>query len=60
MGPCTYDVRKILGILDTPLPLVRISRNLSVLFVRKIGQFLNPPPCGLGVPLVMANQGSVG
>ena len=26
-----------------PLPLFRISRNLSVLFVRKIGQFLNPP-----------------
>ena len=26
-----------------PLPLVRISRNLSVLFVRKIGQFFNPP-----------------
>ena len=43
-GPCTYDVRKILGILDTPLPLVHISRNLSVLFVRKIGQFVNPPP----------------
>ena len=37
--PCTYDVRKILGILDTPLPLVRISRNLSVLFVRKIEQW---------------------
>ena len=37
-----YDVRKNLGILDTPLPLVRISRNLSVLFVRKIRQFLNP------------------
>ena len=30
-------------IFDTPLPLVRISRNLSVLFVRKIEQFLNPP-----------------
>ena len=27
-GPCTYDVRKILGILDTPLPLVLISSNL--------------------------------
>ena len=32
-----------------PSPFIRISRNLSVLFVRKIGQFLNPPsppPCG--------------
>ena len=30
------------------VPLVRISPNLSLLFVRKIGQFLNPlpPPCG--------------
>ena len=32
-----------MGILDTPLPLVRISSNLSVLSVRKTGQFLNPP-----------------
>ena len=39
----TYDVYKIFGILDSPLPLVRISRNLSVLSVRKIWQFLNPP-----------------
>ena len=43
LGPCTYDVCKILGILDTPLPLIHISRNLSVLFIRKIGQFFNPP-----------------
>ena len=34
---------KFWGFLTPPLPLVRISRNLSVLFVRKIGQFLNPP-----------------
>ena len=34
---------KFWGFLS-PLPLVRISRNLSLLFVRKIGQFLNPPP----------------
>ena len=35
--------------LTPPPPFIRISRNLSVLFVRKIGQFLNPPsppPCG--------------
>ena len=43
-GPYIKDVRKNSGIFDTPLPLVRISRNLSVLFVRKIGQFVNPPP----------------
>ena len=41
-GPYLNDVRKIFGILDTPL--VRISRNLSVLFVRQIRQFFNPPP----------------
>ena len=33
---CTYDVRKILWILDPPLVL-------SVLFVCKIGQFFNLP-----------------
>ena len=38
------DVRKIVGILDTPLPQVRISHNLSVLFVRIIRKLLNPPP----------------
>ena len=43
-GPYIKDVRKNSVIFDTPLPLVRISRNLSVLFVRKIEQFLNPPP----------------
>ena len=43
-GPCTYDVRKILRIFDPPLHLVRTSCNLLVLFVRKIRQFLNPPP----------------
>ena len=43
-GPYIKDVRKNPEIFDTPLPLVRISRNLSVLFVRKIEQFLNPPP----------------
>ena len=42
-GPYIKDVRKNPEIFDTPLPLVRISRNLSVLFVRKIDQFLNPP-----------------
>ena len=40
---------KFLDFLTPPTPFIRISRNLSVLFVRKIGQFLNPtspPPCG--------------
>ena len=48
-GPYLNDVRKIFGFFDPPRPFIRISRNLSVLFVRKIGQFLNPPsppPCG--------------
>ena len=39
--PFIKDVRKIFGIFDPP---VRISRNLSVLFVRKIVKFLEPPP----------------
>ena len=30
--------------LTPPPPFIRISRNLSVLFVRKIGQFINRPP----------------
>ena len=34
--PSIYDVRKIFWILDPPSPSVCISRNLSVLFVRKI------------------------
>ena len=34
-GPFIKDVRKILRLTD-PLPLVLISRNLSVLFVSKI------------------------
>ena len=34
---------KFWGFWTPPLPLVHISRNLSVLFVRKIGQFFNPP-----------------
>ena len=42
-GPSIYDVRKIVGVLDPPPPFVRISHNLSVLFVRKISQFYNPP-----------------
>ena len=33
-----------LGNLDPPPPFVRISHNLSVLFVHKISQFSNPPP----------------
>ena len=52
-GPCTYDVRKISGIFYPPL--VRISRNLSVLSVHKIGQFLkppSPPPCGRHIYMV--------
>ena len=43
-GPYIKDVRKIFGIFNPPPPFVRISRNLSVLFVRKIWQFSNPPP----------------
>ena len=39
----TYDVRKILGIFYSS-PLIRISRKLSVLLIRKIRQFLNPTP----------------
>ena len=42
-GRYLNDVRKIFGILDPLPPFVTHSRNLSVLFVRKIGQFLNPP-----------------
>ena len=36
------------GFLTPPSPFVRISRNLLVLFVRKIGQILKslPPRCG--------------
>ena len=44
-GPYIKDVRKIFVIFNPPLsPFVRFSRNLSVLFVRKIWQFSNPPP----------------
>ena len=43
-GPFTYDIRKISGFLIPSLSLVHISCNLSVPFVRKIGQFLNPLP----------------
>ena len=41
-----------MGIFDTPLPLVRISRNLSVLFIRKIWTFLNPLPLSVGTSYV--------
>ena len=43
-GPSINDVTQIFHISGPPPPLVTHSRNLSVLFVRKIGQFLNPPP----------------
>ena len=43
MGQSIYDVRLIIGILDPLPPFVHISRNLSVLFVRKISQLSNPP-----------------
>ena len=45
-GPYLNDVRKIFRFFYPlpPPPFIRISRNLSVLFVRKIGQFFNPPP----------------
>ena len=48
------DVRKIFGIFNPPPPFVRISRNLSLLFVPKIRQFSNPPlPPQCGRPLCM-------
>ena len=34
---------KILGFLTPSLPVVRISRNLSVLLYTKIGHFINTP-----------------
>ena len=43
MGPSINDVTLIFHISGPPPPFVTHSRNLSVLFVRKIGQFLNPP-----------------
>ena len=42
-GSFINEVREFLRILN-PLPGIRISRNLAVLIIRKIGQFLNPPP----------------
>ena len=44
LGPYLNDFRNIFGFVDPPPPFIRISRNLSVLSVCKIGQFLNPPP----------------
>ena len=43
-GPSINDVTLIFHIFGTLPPFVTHSRNLSVLFIRKIGQFLNPPP----------------
>ena len=43
LGASIIYVRSNLRLFWPPLPLVRISLNLSVLFVRKIGPFLNPP-----------------
>ena len=42
MGQSIYDVRLIIGILDPLTPFVRISRNLSVLFVHQISHFPSP------------------
>ena len=42
MGQSIYDVRLIIGILDPLPPFVRISRNLSVLFVHQISHFPSP------------------
>ena len=42
-GASIKYVRKIFGILDPLPPLVRFSRNLSVLSYAKIGDFFNTP-----------------
>ena len=52
IGPYLDNVRKIFETLDPPP--VHISRNLSVLFVRKIRQFFNPHPPQCGHHLSMA------
>ena len=42
-GPSINDVTLIFHISGPPPPFVMHSHNLSVLLIRKIGQFLNPP-----------------
>ena len=44
LGASIYYVRKIFGILDPLPPLIRISRNLSVLPFAILGSFLTPLP----------------
>ena len=44
-GNTVNETRKVFEILD---PRVHISRNLSELFVRRIGKFLYPPPLCVG------------